>query len=133
MAEALGIASGIAGLASLSIEIAKSVTILRERVASFQKLPETVNRIQLTLDSLEHVRKILESHAQQPEGFQDHALLRACRDDYNAIAESLDSLQKRTVGVKKRRMFRGITDSSLLPDLESLHNLTLRALGNFSL
>ncbi|KAK0753014.1 hypothetical protein B0T18DRAFT_385150 [Schizothecium vesticola] len=135
MAEALGIASGIAGFASLLIEIIKGLVVLKERAVAIKQLPETVATIEESLISLEHIRRKLETKlAQQPGDYADEALLQVCVKKCDAIARSVTALESRLKSCRKRdKIFHGITDASMVREVESIKDLTLEASQWFTL
>ncbi|KAK3384029.1 hypothetical protein B0T24DRAFT_715818 [Lasiosphaeria ovina] len=143
MAEILGVASSIAGLASLSIEIGKGVRALKARVAETKDLPDTVKMIEERLAVLEQIRQRLDnagpgsadlSNSGAPDPGAD-ILLKPCVDGYSAISQALASLQVRisAPGKRRTRLLRGLGDSSLLRELQAIDRLTSEAQTHFIL
>ena len=135
MAEVVGIAASVAGLASLSIEIFKGVKAVKELVAATRDLQERVRRIERTLTILECLRHRLAAKQVAPFATDgDEFLLQACLDDYTAVARALTSLQERmAVTRRRRRILRGISDATLVHELNAIDTLTAQALQKFTL
>jgi len=130
MAEALGIASGIAGLASLLIEIIKGLVVLKERAIAIRQLPKTVATIEESLTSLEYIRRKLETElTQQPGGYADEAFLQVCVKKCDALTRSVAALESQLKSCRKRdRIFHVITDTSVVHEVKSIQGLTSEAL-----
>lgn len=125
MAEVLGIAASIAGLASLSVQAAEAVTKSKARTVAVEELPRKIQGISEDLQALEEARKILEKTSGDDE---------IHLEDYKAIQDALSSLDAEVASRGKSRI-RSLLKSktTLLHKFDEIDRLTNRAQSRFTM
>jgi len=125
MAEVLGIAASIAGLASLLVQAAEAVTKSKTRTVAVEELPRKIQGISEDLQALEEARKILEKTSGDDE---------IHLEDYKAIQDALSSLDAEVASRGKSRI-RSLLKSktTLLHKFDEIDRLTNRAQSRFTM
>jgi len=126
MAEVLGIAASIAGLASLSVQAAEAVTKSKARTVAVEELPRKIQGISEDLQALEEARKILEKTSGDDE---------IHLEDYKAIQDALSSLDAEVASRGSKSRIRSLLKSktTLLHKFDEIDRLTNRAQSRFTM